>query len=726
MMKLLKLLGLAGIATLSTQSVQAQCIIDRLEIQDSTKCDSFPHNISAVAYSQQGTLLGQGLSYRWSTGDTIHGYLYNAVVGNTYSVTVTDANGCSLTNTTTITQLPRQSVTLSLVQDACNTTGGVANSLVTGGTPPYMYEWSNGMTTANASGLLGGQQYLRVTDSSGCDAYGYINIAGAGQYTSTYARASSCNQNNGVVYVFSQSAQTYLWTNGATTSTISGLASGWYGLTITDSISRCSVTQQYHVGYDPNCETVINGRAWNVSSTGVCSGGVPLAYDFIQIRNVQNNTSTYVMTNANGEYEYRTRTAGVYEIQSDFRQGLTGLCPTNNLYSVTTTPTGAVITNQDFYAAYPNGIDAQLDIWSAGARPGGTAFLNTSYCNYGSQPITNGTINIFYDQTISLASVYSALDFPTTGLSATFMGDDTTLNMLTFTYSLSSGGCGHIWTTYHVPTTAQLGDVLYFAGLMSPVVNDIDPTNNVDTTMTTVVNSYDPNDKRAYPFRAGDEWNGQIFASDTQMEYIIRFQNTGNAPAIRVAVHDTLEPNLLPETIRDVKMSHNGTLRIVGNALAFEFNNIYLADSVHNEPESHGYIKFTIDRNPNLQLGSVVSNSAAIYFDFNAPVITNTATSTLFEILAVAETDAAAINLRAMPNPFDKQISVQLELQNESPVRISMINALGQTVRSVANNRTQTAGVHQYQIEADDLASGMYWILVETNTGRYAHKIVKQ
>ena len=63
--------------------------------------------------------------------------------------------------------------------------------------------------------------------------------------------------------------------------------------------------------------------------------------------------------------------------------------------------------------------------------------------------------------------------------------------------------------------------------------------------------------------------------------------------------------------------------------MKFIFNDIFLPDSTTNEPESHGYITYTINQNPDLPNNSKIKNTAAIYFDFNDPVITNTVLNTI-------------------------------------------------------------------------------------------------
>ena len=87
-----------------------------------------------------------------------------------------------------------------------------------------------------------------------------------------------------------------------------------------------------------------------------------------------------------------------------------------------------------------------------------------------------------------------------------------------------------------------------------------------------------------------------------------------------------MEANLDISTIRPGVSSHDYELEIVqGPILQFTFENIMLPDSNINEPASHGFVNFSIAPREGLDFGTVLQNTAAIYFDFNEPVITNTA-----------------------------------------------------------------------------------------------------
>ncbi len=146
-----------------------------------------------------------------------------------------------------------------------------------------------------------------------------------------------------------------------------------------------------------------------------------------------------------------------------------------------------------------------------------------------------------------------------------------------------------------------------------------------ETSCSEILDSYDPNDKQVVPFGLT---NQNLIEKTTELDYTIRFQNTGTIEAVNIVVLDTLSEFLDIETIRLGMVSHDYKLLIDGDAdtrvLRFQFDNINLPDSNTNEPASHGFIKFKIKQKANNRIGTVIKNRAAIYFDFNSPIITNT------------------------------------------------------------------------------------------------------
>jgi len=145
-----------------------------------------------------------------------------------------------------------------------------------------------------------------------------------------------------------------------------------------------------------------------------------------------------------------------------------------------------------------------------------------------------------------------------------------------------------------------------------------------------VMCAYDPNDKLSDP--VGYAEPHFILAGET-IEYTVRFQNTGNFPAETVLVVDELDAERFDLiTFTPVFASHNmiASIRHEDGVAEFLFEEIYLPDSTTNEPESHGFLRFSIQTLANVPVGDVINNTAAIYFDENPPIITNTTWHTIF------------------------------------------------------------------------------------------------
>jgi uncharacterized repeat protein (TIGR01451 family) len=149
--------------------------------------------------------------------------------------------------------------------------------------------------------------------------------------------------------------------------------------------------------------------------------------------------------------------------------------------------------------------------------------------------------------------------------------------------------------------------------------DDGDPV--VDIYCGIVTGSFDPNDKKGFPLGVGQ--NHDIMPNQN-LEYMIRFQNTGTDTAFTVVIRDTLDFDLDIFSVVSGVSNHNYNFTIHGpRVLEWTFNNILLPDSTTNLEGSNGFVTFSVKQNSDLPNGSQITNNAGIYFDFNAPIITN-------------------------------------------------------------------------------------------------------
>ncbi|MBL4706048.1 MAG: hypothetical protein JKY54_16095, partial [Flavobacteriales bacterium] len=190
-------------------------------------------------------------TFVWSTAEVIEDI--SGLSAGSYSVTITDNVGCSAMLDTVVLN-PTTGLTLvsSLEQDEnCNDSTGFIDLVLSGGVTPYTYLWSNGATTEDISGLTSGPFTCVITDAGSCvvNYNGTIASNGGNFIVNNVIGDEMCNDNAGLVSVFVTGGiapYTFTWTNGGTTSAITGLNAGSYGLTITDDVG-CSYANTYVV-----------------------------------------------------------------------------------------------------------------------------------------------------------------------------------------------------------------------------------------------------------------------------------------------------------------------------------------------------------------------------------------------------------------------------------------------------------------------------------------------
>ena len=241
------------------------------------------------------------------------------------------------------------------------------------------------------------------------------------------------------------------------------------------------------------------------------------------------------------------------------------------------------------------------------ARPGYTLPYTISFENTGTTTVSPNII-MNYDNT--------RLSY-NTSTNASVINNGTGLSLAL--PSFTPGTTSEFTAFFTVNPAAQLGDTI--SANTSITANSAIAT---DSTYAVIVNSFDPNDKQATP-----ALTTQQVADGKYINYLVRFQNTGTASAINIVLTDTLNSQLDVSTFEMIKASHTCKVTRNANKLAFEFFNIFLPASATNEPASHGYIRFRVKTVAALPVNSVIPNKAAIYFDYNSPVITNIANTTI-------------------------------------------------------------------------------------------------
>ncbi|MBP6825412.1 MAG: DUF11 domain-containing protein [Saprospiraceae bacterium] len=243
-------------------------------------------------------------------------------------------------------------------------------------------------------------------------------------------------------------------------------------------------------------------------------------------------------------------------------------------------------------------------------------------------------------------------------------------------------------------------------------VNTFQPSYNQVCVENT--GSYDPNDKQGFPTGYGDEHR---IRPGQELEYMIRFQNTGTAPAYNIVIRDTLPVWLAPASVRPGAASHPYTWALSGQGvISFNFNNIQLPDSNTNLAASQGFVSFRVGQQTDVPLGTKIYNSAAIYFDFNEPVITNQTLHTVgIDYLtgtSAPPAPATGHEVLVSPNPVPESTVFRLKHGNFQQHRLLVTDALGRKMREAKLDGKE------YVFQRRSLPPGTYFYRVEDASGR--------
>ena len=199
-----------------------------------------------------------GYSFLWNTGDTTA--FIDDLSSGTYIVTITDANGCAIQYTATLSSLSDIQISTDSDNESClDQNDGFASVVASNGVAPYSYLWSNGDTTAMISGLEPGVYQVTVTDDVGCQRIGFEIISEAAplDISITKTDVSTCGVVDGTAKVILNDVVdpvTYDWSTGETTDSIGNLSGGTYFVTVTDA-NECQVIDSVFI-FDPPVVTV--------------------------------------------------------------------------------------------------------------------------------------------------------------------------------------------------------------------------------------------------------------------------------------------------------------------------------------------------------------------------------------------------------------------------------------------------------------------------------------
>lgn len=269
------------------------------------------------------------------------------------------------------------------------------------------------------------------------------------------------------------------------------------------------------------------------------------------------------------------------------------------------------------------------------------------------------------------------------------------------------------------PNPGLTGQTFFFG---AEIVNNFSDANTTDNTFTlplTVTNSFDPNDKTALgPTPRGD----QVTLKDSELQYLIRFQNTGTDTAFRVVIRDTLQSRFDASSIRTLASSHPYRFCLRRNNIAeWHFDPIALPDSTTNEPNSHGFVLFSLRASKKIRVGDELKNQASIFFDFNDPVLTNTTRTKVVRNLIYRDAEPATEDNRGVtefPNPVTDRANFVVDSPATGGFLLEIRDMTGRMVQRLyfAENR--------FSVSCAGMPAGSYSWVVYDESGKIGEGIV--
>jgi len=442
--------------------------------------------------------------------------------------------------------------------------------------------------------------------------------------------------------------------------------------------------------------TVLGNTKYDSNNNGCDSNDLSKAFQKFNI--TSGNTSGSVIANNSGNYSIPLQT-GNHTITPFFENpGYFNASPASLTVSF---PTQTSPLTQNFCLT-ANGTHNDLEIAIipvTNARPGFEAKYKIVYKNKGTTA-----------QSVALSFNYNdnVMDY----LTATINPNSQSTGLLNWNFTnLLPFETKEITVTFTLNTPTQTpalngGDILHYTAQINGATDET-PSDNTFTLNQTVVNSFDPNDKTCLEGTSIT----QAKVGD-YVHYLIRFENTGTANAQNIVVKDDIDTSKYDlSSLIALSGSHNFVTKITGNVVEFIFENIQLPfDNATND----GYVSFKIKTKSTLNLGESFSNTAKIYFDYNAPIVTNTYTTTVQNLLATSEISKDNNTITIYPNPVNDVLFIK---SKEKIVKAEIYDMTGRILNST--------GVTDNSINVSELTKGNYIIKLSTKDQSFIQKFNK-
>lgn len=656
----------------------------------------------------------------WNTFPGQTGVTATGLAVGSYGFTVTDAVGCVRTGAVIIQPESTINASVSAVDAVCPATNGSVSVTASGTNPPFTYLWNNGNTSTSINPAPIGGYSCTITDNVGCSV---VKSDAVQSYSPVHVGASttstSCLYNcDGSAYAQASGGTapyTYSWSTGASGQFSNTFCVGYGSVTATDA-NGCSDYQHVTIGNSAtwdDCYCTIRGTVYNDLNNNCMmdAGEEPMQNIMIHCAGFG-----YAFTNANGEYAFQVP-VGSYTVSQNIQAFYPLAACQGNSFDIDVTATSS---GCEYIVDFANEINPIHDIhvlttfYGNPPVPGNPYTVRMIHSNNGTLDEAN-IINGFEDDgqlsNLTFAPVATtqtnAVDFPN------WHSVNSGFPMLEPGESLTQ------YANYDVPTNIPVATQLVFDDTatseapMDTWLLDYTPWNNTNHYTDIVVSSYDPNMVEVLP--QGDGPEGFILTADSVLDYIIHFQNTGTYYAQNIVIKMTLDEDVQVETFIPGYSDDDYTVTIDENReVTFTFPDINLPWQAMGEYLSRGMVAFSIKQNPGLSPGTPIEATADIYFDYNAPITTNTALNTIFEPTSTPELEGD-FSLLVYPNPSNGLFTIKLPVEAGTANQTLVYDMMGRTVFSSSATT---------QLDLSDMENGHYLLLVNTENGTYRQKLV--
>ena len=670
------------------------------------------------------TLTGGTTPYtiQWYTTPAQTGLTATALSPGNYSFSVTDNAGCVRTGTVNIPPVDLLYLNTASSPATCVMSNGSASVTVSGGVAPLTYHWSTGATTSAISGVAAGGYNVTVTDANGCAKSGYASVedyspVGIGLATTP---ASCIYSADGSVHanVWGGTAPyTYIWSTGGSTSTISGLSAGYYGVTVTDA-TGCANYRHTTLGFDPlgtSCYCTIEGVVYNDVNGNCVQDAGEAGIEGIQI---YCSGIGYTYTNSAGHYSFQVPSGAYTVSETVLAYYPLSSCQLNNI-PVSVTAASGCTSPVNFANSIAVIHDMHVSTWDYNHPVPGNLYSQVMV-------VTNeGTVT----EAASLVGYNTdgQLFAPSIAPGGIFTGSANWYTSGTAMPWLAPAASQTVYAIYGVPTDIPLGtstvykDSVSYIAPISNWLNDYSPWNNVNYFTSTIVSSFDPNFKEVSPKGTGPQ--GYITTNDSVLEYMVHFQNTGTANAQKVVVIDTLDPSLDWTTLKPIYESHNCVVTLNTTGVAtFTFNNIDLPYAATNPTNSNGMFTYTIKQRHALPAGTQIHNKASIYFDYNDPIVTNATLNTIGSSVSVPGLSQTGASFSVYPNPANNTCYAVINSDIAGNADMKVVDITGKLLI----NRTLSiiAGNQTVPVDVSRLTPGVYFMTINNGGKAETQKLV--